>query len=142
MSDWAISSNKKFFLSAVSYLCRNADHIVTVSESSKADIIALTGIPERRITNTYQTVSMPKSLLAESTDDVATTMENLFGLAYQKYYLFYGAIEPKKNISRLISAYAASGTDCPLVRAGPLGWEYDEESRAIRFWPWMLKSGL
>jgi glycosyltransferase involved in cell wall biosynthesis len=123
--------DKKFFLSAVRYLCKNADHIVTVSESSKADIITLTGIPERRITNTYQTVTIPERLLAESVDDVATTLENLFGLAYQKYFLFHGAIEPKKNISRLISAYAASGSICPLVIAGPLGWEYQEDLAQI-----------
>jgi len=123
--------DKKFFLSAVRYLCRKADHIVTVSESSKADIIALTGISEHRITNTYQAVSIPKSLLADSVEDVAKTVENLFGLVYQKYYLFYGAIEPKKNISGLISAYAASGTDCPLVIAGPLGWQYHDDLAQI-----------
>jgi len=123
--------DKKFFLSAVRYLCKKADHIVTVSESSKADIITLTGIPERRITNTYQAVTIPERLLAESVDDVATTLENLFGLAYQKYFLFHGAIEPKKNISRLISAYAASGSICPLVIAGPLGWEYQEDLAQI-----------
>jgi glycosyltransferase involved in cell wall biosynthesis len=123
--------DKKFFLSAVRYLCKKADHIVTVSESSKGDIITLTGIPERRITNTYQAVTIPERLLAESVDDVATTLENLFGLAYQKYFLFHGAIEPKKNISRLISAYAASGSICPLVVAGPLGWEYHEDLAQI-----------
>jgi len=123
--------DKKFFLSAVRYLCKKADHIVTVSESSKADIMALTGIPERRITNTYQAVTIPERLLAESVDDVATTLENLFGLTYQKYFLFYGAIEPKKNISRLISAYAASGSSFPLVIAGPLGWEYHEDLTQI-----------
>jgi hypothetical protein len=52
--------DKKFFLSAVRYLCRKADHIVTVSESSKADIVALTGIPERGITNTYQAVTLSR----------------------------------------------------------------------------------
>jgi glycosyltransferase involved in cell wall biosynthesis len=123
--------DKKFFLSAVRYLCRVADHIVTVSESSKADIIALTGIPERRITNTYQAVTIPEALRDESLDDVAATLENLFGLAYQQYFLFHGAIEPKKNISRLVSAYAASGSACPLVIAGPLGWDYEEDLAQI-----------
>jgi hypothetical protein len=78
--------------------------------NAKADIIALTGTPERRFTHTYQAVTIPGRLLAESVDDVATTLENLFGLTYQRYFLFQGAIEPKKNISRLISAYAVSGS--------------------------------
>jgi glycosyltransferase involved in cell wall biosynthesis len=123
--------DKKFFLSAVRYLCSKADHIVTVSERSKADIVALTGIPERRITNTYQAVTIPAPLCEESAEDVAATLENLFGLAYQKYFLFHGAIEPKKNISRLVSAYAASGSACPLVIAGPLGWDYEEDLAQI-----------
>jgi glycosyltransferase involved in cell wall biosynthesis len=126
--------DKKFFLSAVRYLCRKADHIVTVSENSKSDIMALTGIPERRITNTYQAVTIPEKLLDQSIDDVAATLESLFGLEYQQYFLFYGAIEPKKNISRLISAYAASRSTCPLVIAGPLGWQYqDDLSQIERF---------
>jgi glycosyltransferase involved in cell wall biosynthesis len=123
--------DKKFFLSAVRHLCMKADHIVTVSESSKADIMSLTGIPERRITNTYQSATVSKELLDQSIDDIATVLESLFGLGYQQYFLFYGAIEPKKNVSRLVSAYAASGSNCPLVVAGPLGWEYQDDLAQI-----------
>lgn len=124
--------DKKFFLSAVRYLCRTADHIVTVSESSKADIMSLTGIPESRITNTYQAVTIPPAFLAESEASVASAVERQFGLEYGKYFLFYGALEPKKNVSRLLSAYAAAGTEeFPLVMAGPLGWNYDNELKQI-----------
>jgi hypothetical protein len=84
--------DKKFFLSAVRYLCKSADHIVTVSEKSKADIMALTGIAENRITNTYQAVSIPDRVLSLSEDEVATNIENLFGLEYQQYFLFCGAL--------------------------------------------------
>jgi glycosyltransferase involved in cell wall biosynthesis len=123
--------DKKFFLSLVRHLCRTADHIVTVSESAKADIMSLTGIPESRITNTYQAVAIPPAYLAESEFSVAATIENLFGLEYKQYFLFYGALEPKKNVSRLLSAYAASGSKYPLIMAGPLGWNYDSELRQI-----------
>jgi glycosyltransferase involved in cell wall biosynthesis len=123
--------DKKFFLTLVRHLCKTADHIVTVSESAKADIISLTGIPESRITNTYQAVTIPPAYLAESESSVASTIENLFGLEYKKYFLFCGALEPKKNVSRLLSAYAASGSNYPLIMAGPLGWNYDNELRQI-----------
>lgn len=123
--------DKKFFLSLVRHLCETADHIVTVSESAKADIISLTGIPEKRITNTYQAVTIPPAYLAESESKVAVTIQNLFGLEYKKYFLFCGALEPKKNVSRLLSAYAASGSKYPLIMAGPLGWNYDAELRQI-----------
>jgi hypothetical protein len=37
-------------------IAKEADHIVTVSENSKRDIIELLGVDERRISNTYQAV--------------------------------------------------------------------------------------
>lgn len=134
--------DKRFFLSAVRHLCKTADHIITVSEKSKADIVALTGIEERRITNTYQAVSIPEKLLALTDDEVATLISNLFGLDFRRYFLFCGALEPKKNISRLVNAYAASGSKHPLVIAGPLGWEYEADLNTIngeRFHAWALK---
>ena len=41
-------------------IAAKADHIVTVSENTKRDIIELLGVEEKRITNTYQAVSFPK----------------------------------------------------------------------------------
>jgi glycosyltransferase involved in cell wall biosynthesis len=136
--------DKRFFLSAVRYLCKTADHIVTVSEKSKADIIAITGISEDRITNTYQAISVSPESVSQSEDEIASAIENLFGLSYRKYFLFCGALEPKKNVSRLLSAYAASGSDCPLVIAGPLGWEYEEDLARIdseQFVSWKITGG-
>jgi glycosyltransferase involved in cell wall biosynthesis len=124
--------DKRFFLSAVRHLCNTADHIVTVSEKSKADIVALTGMSEHRITNTYQAVSVPADLLAQSEQDLAQVIERRFGLGYQEYFLFCGALEPKKNLSRLLTAYAESGSDYPLLLAGPLGWDYEEILERIK----------
>jgi glycosyltransferase involved in cell wall biosynthesis len=137
--------DKRFFLSAVRYLCKTADHIVTVSEKSKADIVALTGIDERRITNTFQAISIPDNLLALSDEDVATRIANLFGLEFGKYFLFCGALEPKKNVSRLVNAYAASGSKHPLIIAGPLGWEYQADLDRIndeRFSTWTMSNNV
>jgi glycosyltransferase involved in cell wall biosynthesis len=47
----------------------------------------------------------------------------MFELDPGNYYLFLGALEPKKNVGRLIDAYAASGTRRPLVIAGGQGWQ-------------------
>ncbi len=123
--------NKKYFLNLMRHLCRTADHIVTVSEFSKQDIIKLFGIDENRITNTYQAVHLPAKVLGWSTDQVVSIVEHSFQLPYQEYFLFVGAIEPKKNISRLIDAYAASGSKRPLVIAGGLGWQYERDVEKI-----------
>ena len=123
--------NKKQFLRLVRHLCRKADHIVTVSEFSRQDIIQFVGVPENRITNTYQSVHLPASISEKSDDEVANEVAHAFGLDFRSYYMFYGAIEPKKNVSRMIDAYAASGSTFPLIIVGGLGWQYEDDVEKI-----------
>lgn len=40
----------------------------------------------------------------------------------ERYGLFVGTLEPRKNLRRLLEAWRATGTDVPLVLAGPAGW--------------------
>lgn len=40
----------------------------------------------------------------------------------QPYLLYIGTLQPRKNLVRLVEAYAASGVQQPLVLAGRLGW--------------------
>ncbi|HTR15373.1 MAG TPA: glycosyltransferase family 1 protein [Roseiarcus sp.] len=119
--------NKKLFLEVLRHLCRKADHIVTVSEFSREDIMRFVGVEGSRITNTYQSVHLPQALLEKTDDVVANEVGKSFGLDFRSYYMFFGAIEPKKNVSRLIDAYAASGSAFPLIVVGALGWQYDED---------------
>src|SRR5215217_5511016 len=114
------------------YLCRTADHIVTVSENSRRDIIEFFNVDEKRITNTYQAVRIPQKFLDVKLDQVVETNINSFGLGYEDYFLFLGAIEPKKNLSRLIDAYAASGTKRPLVVVGATAWQFAGDVEKIR----------
>lgn len=123
--------DKKFYLGTIRELCRVADHIVTVSEFSRQDIIRLTGIAEERITNTYQAVTLPPRLLNRDQATVANEIEALFNLKFGEYFLFVGALEPKKNVSRLIDAFAASGTKHPLIITGSDGWMNDRDIRKI-----------
>ena len=124
---YATLDDKKFFLNMVREIARRADHIVTVSEFSRRDIIKLLGVPENRITNTYQSVHLPEAIMARSTDDIAAELANTFQLDYGEYYLFVGAIEPKKNISRLIDAFSSAGSRRPLVMVGSPGWQADAD---------------
>ncbi len=123
--------NKKYFYRLLTKLAATADHIVTVSEYSRRDIIEFLGIEERRVTNTYQSVEIPQGLTARSDDDVARDLALSFGLEFGDYFLFYGAIEPKKNVARMIDAYAASGTSRPLVIVGGDGWQNRTDLRKI-----------
>jgi glycosyltransferase involved in cell wall biosynthesis len=72
---------------------------------------------------------------------VADEVDTLFQVSKGGYFLFYGALEPKKNVSRLIDAYAASRTQRPLLIAGGLGWQYAGDVEKIedeRFRVWRI----
>jgi glycosyltransferase involved in cell wall biosynthesis len=129
---YATLDDKKYFLRLVQHLCKTADHIVTVSEFSRQEIIRFFGIRESRITNTYQAVDVPQELLGKTDDALANELCNAFNLEMKEYFLFFGAIEPKKNVARLVDAYAASGSRYPLVVAGALGWQYEVDVEKIQ----------
>lgn len=124
--------NKRYTYRLLKHLARHADHIVTVSECSRRDIIELLGVPENRVTNTYQAVEIPPDVVARAPDETARIIENLFGLSYRGYFLFFGAIEPKKNVLRLIDAYLTSGVGAPLVVAGAPAWLADREMKRLQ----------
>ena len=123
--------NKRHYFRLIRNLTKSADHIVTVSEASKKDIMDLFGVPEERITNTYQAVEIPPVYRNKAASDVKIELEGTFGLSYKKYFLFFGAIEPKKNVGRLIEAYLASGATDPLVIIGKKAWKSEEELQLI-----------
>lgn len=123
--------NKRRFYFLCKRICRTADHIVTVSESARQDLIRTYKVDERRVTNTYQSVDFPPALLARTDEEVAAEIEGIFGLSWRRYFLFYGAVEPKKNLGRIIEAYLASGVSDPLVIIGADGWLTEFETKML-----------
>jgi glycosyltransferase involved in cell wall biosynthesis len=123
--------DKSDYLRLLRRIVQTADHIVTVSETSRRDIIRLLDCPEDKVTNTYQSVAIPRNLLDKPEEQVASEIEGALGVTYKGYLLFYGAIEPKKNVGRLIEAYLTSGVEIPLVLIGPLAWQWEQELRLL-----------
>lgn len=99
-----------------------ADHICTVSEFSRTDLIEQFAIEPERISNTYQTSFIPNDILAETFEDSARQVKGIFNLAERSFFLFFGALEPKKNLGRLIEAYLGLNTATPLVLVGARAW--------------------
>ncbi len=131
--------NKRYFYRVLKNIIREADHIVTVSEFTKQDVMDVFDIKEDRITNTWQAVAVDPYFMSLSDDDVADVVSHRYGLTFKEYFLFLGAIEPKKNVTRMVEAFAASGTKRPLVLVGGLGWQYDRDVETLsdeRFQNW------
>ena len=117
-----------------------AAHVVTVSEASRAAILAETGWDPARVTSTLQSVSASR----DAYDPAAAA--GALGLQPGGYFLCAGSIEPRKNIRALVAAHAASGVMAPLVLAGPDGWRASAELRdagpGVRRVPWLPRAEL
>jgi glycosyltransferase involved in cell wall biosynthesis len=123
--------NKRRYYRLCKLLVDTADHIVTVSERSRDDIVNLLGADPDKVTNTYQSVSLPPELLFKPTEAVRDELKGIFDLSYKGYFLFFGAVEPKKNLGRLVEAYLGSNVQTLLVIVGAPGWKSEEELRLL-----------
>ena len=120
---------KARYLRLARMLAREADHIVTVSDCSRRDIVELLGADPARVTSTHQVVEPPP---ARPPGEAEALVRNGAGLEPGGYFLFVGAIEPKKNVGRLLQAYFAADLDTPLVLAGKAAWKSEEELALLR----------
>ena len=91
---------------------KKAYHIFTVSEFSKERIIENYSCPQDKITVTYLGIATKRS----AEQNVAIFKK--YDLIENKYLLFIGRLEPKKNILNIVRAYEMAHTDMPLVLAG------------------------
>lgn len=120
---------KKRFYSQIEHSIRHADLILTDSEASRHDILATFEVRPEKVVVNYLTsaISPPHE---EDGTEIASRLRG-YQLLPQKYFLFVGAIEPRKNLRRLINAYARLDTDVPLVIAGPKGWLWEDQLSQI-----------
>lgn len=120
--------DKRYYDRLVRACIAQADHIVTVSNKSRADIIELMQADPERITNCYQVSDMPA---LRDPGALPNRLHQLFDLKMKEYFLFFGAIEPKKNLGRVIQAYLEANIATPLVIVGAEAWHADRELKLL-----------
>lgn len=130
---YATLDSKSHHYRVLKKLCATADHLVTVSETSKRDMIEMLDLPEDRVTNTYQSVHIPQRMMDEPPEQRQIDLDaiNISGLAEREFFLYVGAIEPKKNLRRIIEAYLASGVEQPLLVVGRKAWKYKADVKLM-----------
>lgn len=107
------------------YSARAASKIFTISQSSKNDIIKYYHIPADRIVVTYPGIKVIKG--NERGKNRMETIAKKYGIS-DKFILFVGTIQPRKNITRLIEAFGKilkKHGDIDLVIVGKKGWLYE-----------------
>jgi len=111
-----------------------ADALVAISESCKTDLIECLGARPERVHVAYGGVSLEEF-------DGAGAQESPAEIARRHgiegpYLIHLGTLEPRKNLPRLIEAYArlkAKHPECPkLVLAGHAGWMFEPVFETIQ----------
>lgn len=112
---------------------RAASLIVTVSESTKRDVVEYFRVPEGRIRVVYPAID---SDFQPQRDPALRAAFRARHELPERYILFLGTIEPRKNLLTLIEAYAklrALDDATPqLVIAGAKGWYYSSVFERVR----------
>ncbi|HEV7698684.1 MAG TPA: glycosyltransferase family 1 protein [Pyrinomonadaceae bacterium] len=111
---------------------RTADHVITPSEFSRQDIVSTYGLAENAVTSIPLAAS---SALKPATRTEIDRVRLKYGFRDDPV-LCVGSIQPRKNLVRLIRAYAGllkDGADLPqLVLVGKRAWLSAESISAIR----------
>ena len=81
---------------------RAADHVITVSEQTRRDVIDIFGVEEERVTTVYQGCS--ERFAQIQPEEVAAARQAL--RLPQRYMLFVGSIEERKNLLLAVEALA------------------------------------
>nr|WP_300182945.1 glycosyltransferase family 1 protein [uncultured Agathobaculum sp.] len=114
--------NLKRLQDGIEYSVARSAHIVTDSEFSKQEIMQLLNIPLEKIS----VVPGAPSLTDRFVD--FSEMADKYHID-KPYILYVGTIEPRKNLVRLMQAFAAlkkNGFPHQLVLAGGKGWENED----------------
>ncbi len=118
--------SRHYYNDQIQFAVDHADHILTDSEASKQDLIALLSVPAEKITVHLLGVDESfQPLPPETVDHYRRALQ-----LPEDYFLFVGTFEPRKNIVGLAESYQAllarQPDAPPLVLAGREGWNFDE----------------
>ena len=94
-------------------------HVIAVSQATKKDVIEMLGFKPEKVHLVYE--ALPEEHQITLANDEAADILRKMGLS-KPFILFVGAVEPRKNVERLIEAWVPFQNDLDLVIAGKPGW--------------------
>lgn len=110
-----------------------ADLILCMSENTKRDVVNILQVPEEKVWVTYNGVS--RVFCVNRDENLLSDLRNRYGLP-NRFILFVGTIEPRKNLIKLIEAYhllyLRDKIREPLVIVGGKGWKNEPLYELIR----------
>ncbi len=113
-----------------SFSAKNADHIITISNSSRKDILEQYGVPKEKISVIYP--GYDKERFQVSGNRLQTEGIRSKYKIGENFIIYIGTIQPRKNLIRLIEAFARIEGELQLVIVGKAGgkdqggWKFEE----------------
>lgn len=126
--------NRWFLNATMPLFCKRADAIIAVSEATRRDLIDAYGVSPEKVTVVAEAAAphfRPQPLAAQE------RVRQTYGLP-ERFLLYVGTIEPRKNLERLLQAWAPlyQAHACPpLVIVGNRGWLSDGFFAALEACP-------
>ncbi len=117
--------NQTYLRVGTCWSARHARRIIAISECTRRDVHRLYGVPLDRIDVAYPGVD--ETLKPPHPDRVQQFRQDK--RLPDKFLLYLGTLEPRKNLMLLVQAFAQLKRVCPdavLVLAGDIGWLADE----------------
>jgi glycosyltransferase involved in cell wall biosynthesis len=107
---------------------QRAGRVLAVSASTRRDVIRYYGVPAEKVDVVYNGVDPAFEPLP---GDQVAVFRARQGLP-DRFILFVGTLEPRKNVARLIRAYAQlPRSRPPLLLVGGKGWFYEDIFRLV-----------
>lgn len=122
--------NRWYLNATLPLYCRRATQLIAVSEQTKRDLVTLYRVPPEKITVIYEAAAPH---FAPQPPATVAAVRARYGLP-ERYVLFVGTLEPRKNLSRLLAAFErlhAEQLTEALVVVGKKGWLYDDFFAAL-----------
>lgn len=114
-------------------LTQRADHLITISEFSKNEIIKFFDYPAKNITSIPLAVD-DRYFERASNESIQKTLDSL--CIHRPFFLFIGSIQPRKNLLNLLKAHESLpknvAKEYPLVIAGKFTWGDDQLLKALQ----------
>lgn len=126
---WA---KRLYFPRMMKYSAGKADELITVSDSTRDDLIRILQIDPKKVTTTHLGVNPGYRPIADEKEKKRAAEK--YDLP-DEFILYVGLIEPRKNLPVLIDAYKqlrSKGSDYELVLVGRYGWMYEAVLKQVR----------
>lgn len=124
--EWHPADRVRWYETGFAVGVRQTRRFIAASEFTRREIVRLLGVPAERIHVTYQG---PRAAFRPLDPQLRGKIAAALSLP-ERFFLYVGTLEPRKNVGGLLDAYAALPAAVrgrhPLVIAGAWGWKAEQ----------------